>query len=868
MGAVDRSFPRLARIERIEPRVLLHGEEPDFHINFQPGSLNPPFAYMADSGSKFGLRTEDLSYGWASDNSGTATLRRNTGTSDRRLNTFQMLRPGNNWEIAVPNGDYTVHIVAGDPRASNATYRVNVEGFPTVSGSAPAADTWFSGTKTVTVRDGRLTLSAGAGADGTRLCYVDIAPYRTGTWLRLSSKTTRQSDGGVSAKFTIHREGSVSDTATYQYLVGGSAHNGRDYYRIGGTVKIKAGRSSASVNIRPKPTFDSPGESIMLTLLPGDGYELRNTAAVSFIAGAISSIVPTGGFAPTRVNFQPASAPAPAYYNVDSGATYGLRSNGLTYGWNINSSANARDRNSSASPDQRYDTFMHMQLSGDAKWEIAVPNGTYTVRVVAGDPSYADSVYRINVEGILAVSGTPTNSSHWIEGTKTVTVGDGRLTISNGSGASNNKIAFVEINPGSSPIPVVRLAASDGSANEAGDTASFSVTRTGSLTAALTVTYSISGSASNGTDYNALTGAVNIPAGSASASIVITPKQDTLIEGPESISLKLNTVSAYSLASKFVAGATIADDDITSAEPLSWVRGVSSPVPRVEAQAADINGKLYLLGGYQGTWWPAARSDAYDYAAKTWTRIADMPEALTHGATEAVGTDVYIAGGYVAQSDGVHQTFGTNHVWKYDTVANKWSLMPWNLPAARGAAAMVLLGHELHVMGGEPASRIEQNNHWVLDLNNTSAGWVSKAPIPNAVTHPGSAVLNGKIYQFGGQKGVDANSTYQKTNYVYDPATDKWTRLADMPTTLSHISESALVRNGKIIVFGGETKYDTATNAVYEYDPGLNQWKSLTPLPKALGSSGAGLFNGGNTVVFSTGLAHGFWADTFIGTFG
>ena len=41
-------------------------------------------------------------------------------------------------------------------------------------------------------------------------------------------------------------------------------------------------------------------------------------------------------------------------------------------------------------------------------WELAVPNGTYRVRVVAGDPTHIDSVYRTNVEGVLAINATPT----------------------------------------------------------------------------------------------------------------------------------------------------------------------------------------------------------------------------------------------------------------------------------------------------------------------------------------------------------------------------------------------------------------------------------------------------------------------------
>ena len=78
-------------------------------------------------------------------------------------------------------------------------------------------------------------------------------------------------------------------------------------------------------------------------------------------------------------------------------------------------------------------------------WEIALPNGSYTVRLVSGDPSYYDSVYRVAADGVLVVSGTPTSASRWVEGLATVTVSDGRLTLTNASGSSNNKICFVEI---------------------------------------------------------------------------------------------------------------------------------------------------------------------------------------------------------------------------------------------------------------------------------------------------------------------------------------------------------------------------------------------------------------------------------------
>ena len=150
-----------------------------------------------------------------------------------------------------------------------------------------------------------------------------------------------------------------------------------------------------------------------------------------------------------RINFQPAAAAVPAGYLADAGLAYAVRGNGQTYGWNADNTAQTRDRNASNSPDQRYDTLTHFQkpANPDAIWEIAVVNGTYRVRIVSGDASNFDSVFRTTAEGVLVVSGTPTTSTRWLEGTSTVVVTDGRLTIRTGAGASNNKICFVEISP-------------------------------------------------------------------------------------------------------------------------------------------------------------------------------------------------------------------------------------------------------------------------------------------------------------------------------------------------------------------------------------------------------------------------------------
>jgi hypothetical protein len=147
-----------------------------------------------------------------------------------------------------------------------------------------------------------------------------------------------------------------------------------------------------------------------------------------------------------KVNFQTAASPMPAGHVADAGAAFADRGNGHSYGWDADNTAAARDRDVTVIIDGRYRTLNHMQFGGASRtWELAVPNGQYQVRAVAGDPTAFNSVYAVDAEGAALVRGTPLNTNHWVEGFATVAVADGRLTLTSAASAVNNKLAFVEV---------------------------------------------------------------------------------------------------------------------------------------------------------------------------------------------------------------------------------------------------------------------------------------------------------------------------------------------------------------------------------------------------------------------------------------
>jgi hypothetical protein len=124
-------------------------------------------------------------------------------------------------------------------------------------------------------------------------------------------------------------------------------------------------------------------------------------------------------------------------------------------------------------------------------------------------------------------------------------------------------------------LPVVSISATDSSASEPGsNTGKLTVSRTGGTDNSLTVNYTVTGTASPGGDYTALSGSVTIPSGSASANITVTPRDDSLVEGTETVIATLSTNSSYTRGTPTSATVNISDND-------------SSTLPVVTISATD-----------------------------------------------------------------------------------------------------------------------------------------------------------------------------------------------------------------------------------------------------------------------------------------
>jgi hypothetical protein len=113
------------------------------------------------------------------------------------------------------------------------------------------------------------------------------------------------------------------------------------------------------------------------------------------------------------------------------------------------------------------------------------------------------------------------------------------------------------------PTNLVSVSAFDASASETGDnTGTFRLTRAGDLTllaSPLTVTFTLTGTATNGTDYTAVPLTATFAASQPAVDVVVTPTADALAEGPETVILTLTGVAPYELGSPVSATVNITD---------------------------------------------------------------------------------------------------------------------------------------------------------------------------------------------------------------------------------------------------------------------------------------------------------------------
>jgi N-acetylneuraminic acid mutarotase len=280
------------------------------------------------------------------------------------------------------------------------------------------------------------------------------------------------------------------------------------------------------------------------------------------------------------------------------------------------------------------------------------------------------------------------------------------------------------------------------------------------------------------------------------------------------------------------------------AQAQKYVKLALFPDASEELYGISSGGKLYVFGGLGPDWTPKGLVYDYDPATDKWTKRKNMPLLSHHVALAELNGKIYVIGGFVKPQSGPSAWTPIDNAWEYDPANDSWKpLAP--LPTKRGSPNAAVVNGKIYVIGGaglNPGSketsvhparpqRVMGTNEVYDPATNT---WQTRSPMPTTRNHAAVGVVNNKIYVIGGRVGNAFITRASNTDVVeeYDPATDQWGDLkASMPTARSATAWGTY--KGKIYVAGGEVRTDRMAGtfrAVEAYDPATNKWLTLPPM--------------------------------------
>src|ERR1700686_44850 len=133
-----------------------------------------------------------------------------------------------------------------------------------------------------------------------------------------------------------------------------------------------------------------------------------------------------------------------------------------------------------------------------------------------------------------------------------------------------------------------------------------------------------------------------------------------------------------------------------------WKKGAPFPQPDEELYGVALNGKMYVIGGWDDG---KAGGVNYEYNPTTdkWTKKQPMPRPAHPPAPAAANGKIYVMGGFIPPKDTAIPVGGAwepiDNAWEYDPAADSWkSLAP--LPGKRGSALAAEVGGKIYVIGG------------------------------------------------------------------------------------------------------------------------------------------------------------------------
>jgi hypothetical protein len=235
------------------------------------------------------------------------------------------------------------------------------------------------------------------------------------------------------------------------------------------------------------------------------------------------------------------------------------------------------------------------------------------------------------------------------------------------------------------------------------------------------------------------------------------------------------------------------------------------------------NGKIYAIGGLNGSSLPLNINEEYNPSTNRWSNKMAMPTARSGFAIAAYQNKIYVMGG----------TFGNGYVANtevYDPVKDIWETKA-SMPTPRADLTACVVNDKIYLIGGKSYTNTapfyrETGINAVYDPATDT--WETKTSLPTPVFGYSSVVIDEKIYIIGGSRasGTQGSTVVVSSTQVYNTQTDEWSLAANLPAKASYGAAGATVgfmAPTRIHFIGGYFAEDfSMENKIY--NPEINSW--------------------------------------------
>ncbi len=247
--------------------------------------------------------------------------------------------------------------------------------------------------------------------------------------------------------------------------------------------------------------------------------------------------------------------------------------------------------------------------------------------------------------------------------------------------------------------------------------------------------------------------------------------------------------------------ADVSTDSVSVLDGQGLVSSARLPEAQHDAQAALLEGRVYVFGGGQVASYDHILS--YDPASGSVTVVGSLPVPTSDAAVAVLAGTAYVVGGYDGQ-----QALDTIVAWRPGGPARIVAHLPYGLRYPAVASS----GGRLMIAGG---SREETATTAILSFDPASGRVRGLGELPDPVTHAVAVALGAYVYVLGGRGAAPGSQT--AAIVAVDPDTGRAVRVGLLPAPLS--DAAAISLGGTAWLAGGLSASGEPVATVLELTP-------------------------------------------------